>query len=104
MILESVILNVIDRQLNYITLRDEGLKREFIPSMQSLSSHALIISGVRRCGKSTLLMQVMRQMNNVPVIYLNFESPQLYDFSSTDFIKQDEFEINVVPAYNYLLR
>ncbi len=90
MILESVIYSAVERQMNQIALRDTGLIREFIPSTQSLSSHALIISGVRRCGKSTLLMQMMKKMDDLPVLYLNFESPQLYDFSLTDFTRLDK--------------
>lgn len=89
MILESVIAHVIEQQMNRITLRDTGLKRELIPSTQNLSSHALIISGVRRCGKSTLLMQMMRQMGDKAMVYLSFESPQLYEFSLSDFTRLD---------------
>lgn len=89
MILESVIAHVIEQQKNRFMLRDSGLKRELVPATQSLSSHALIISGVRRCGKSTILMQMMKGMDNNTVLYLNFESPQLYEFSLPDFTRLD---------------
>ncbi len=89
MILESVINRVINQQKSRLILRDTGLKRELVPATQSLSSHALIISGVRRCGKSTLLMQMMKQMNYLKLFYLSFESPQLYEFSITDFTRLD---------------
>ena len=45
MILESVIAKIVGQQKDRIASRDGGLKRELIPAMQSLSSHALIISG-----------------------------------------------------------
>jgi len=89
MILESVIARVIEQQKSRLMLKDSGLKRELIPATQSLSSHALIISGVRRCGKSTLLMQMMKAMDKDTVLYLNFESPQLYEFSLNDFTRLD---------------
>jgi uncharacterized protein len=89
MILESVIARVADQQMNRLVSRDSGLKRELIPSLKSLSSHALIISGVRRCGKSTLLMQMMKDMDDATVFYLNFESPRLYDFTLPDFSRLD---------------
>jgi uncharacterized protein len=89
MILESEIARVIEQQKNRMAVRDSGLKRELIPDTQSLSSHALIISGVRRCGKSTLLMQMMKAMDDDSALYLNFESPQLYEFSLPDFIRLD---------------
>ncbi|MCX6266339.1 MAG: ATP-binding protein [Bacteroidetes bacterium] len=89
MILESVITRIVEQQKDRLLLRDIGLKRELIPATQSLSSHALIISGVRRCGKSTLLMQMMKSLSNERVFYLNFESPQLYEFSLSDFTRLD---------------
>ncbi len=89
MILESAIAHVVEQQKIRISLRDTGLKRELVPAVKSLSSHALIISGIRRCGKSTLLMQMMKVMDNEPVLFLNFESPQLYEFSLLDFSRLD---------------
>jgi len=89
MILESVIEQVVNQQKNRLTSRDAGLKRELVTATGSLSSHALIISGVRRCGKSTLLMQMIQQMDPSLVFYLNLESPHLYDFSISDFIRLD---------------
>jgi uncharacterized protein len=93
MILESEIARVVEQQQNRVASRDKGLKRELVPATRSLSSHALIISGVRRCGKSTLLMQMMHGMRDEAVLYLNFESPQLYDFSITDFSRLDNLII-----------
>jgi len=89
MILESVIAHVVEQQNIRLAARNTGLKRELVPSTQSLSSHALIISGVRRCGKSTLLMQMMKELDEKTVFYLNFESPQLYDFTILDFVRLD---------------
>jgi predicted AAA+ superfamily ATPase len=89
MILESVITHIVEHQKNRLKSRDNGLKRELIPATKSLSSHALIISGVRRCGKSTLLMQMMQSMDWESLLYLNFESPQLYEFGLSDFTRLD---------------
>src|SRR5664279_4690659 len=88
-ILESTISYVIEQQKIRFSLRDTGLTRELIPAVKSLSSHALIISGVRRCGKSTLLMQMMKLMDSEAVLFLNFESPQLYEFALSDFTRLD---------------
>ncbi|HNS18828.1 MAG TPA: ATP-binding protein [Bacteroidales bacterium] len=88
MILESVIERVVEQQSIVIANRDTGLPRELVPAVQSLASHALIISGVRRCGKSTLLMQMMKGMKE-ETVYLNFESPRLYGFSLNDFSRLD---------------
>lgn len=89
MILESEIAHVIEQQKIRFSLRDTGLTRELVPQVKSLSSHALIISGISRCGKSTLLRQMIKVMDNECVLFLNFDSPQLYEFSLTDFSRLD---------------
>jgi len=52
MILESAIAHVVEQQKIRISLRDTGLKRELVPAVKSLSSHALIISGIGVVGKA----------------------------------------------------
>jgi predicted AAA+ superfamily ATPase len=48
----------------------------------------LIISGIRRCGKSTLLRQHLQRMAQ-DFFYLNFEDTRLYDFQMKDFALLD---------------
>jgi len=55
-----------------------------------LDSHALIITGVRRCGKSTLLSEILLQ-RHTDFLYINFEDPRLYEFELKDFVKLDSF-------------
>lgn len=47
--------------------------------------HAVIISGIRRSGKSTLLAQILNKYYEKGVYYLNFEDERLVDFNATDF-------------------
>lgn len=89
MILESIFKQVVEQQKSRLQILDGGMKRELIPNLQSLSSHALIISGIRRGGKSTLMLQIIKQINEDNFLYLNFESPLLYNFSITDFSRLD---------------
>ncbi|HPT22537.1 MAG TPA: ATP-binding protein [Bacteroidales bacterium] len=42
----------------------------------------IIVSGIRRCGKSTLIRQ---KLLNKKAIYLNFEDPRLIEFTVSDF-------------------
>lgn len=44
---------------------------------------AYVISGIRRCGKSTLVHQIMQQ--HPSSLYLNFDTPSLYGFEMNDF-------------------
>lgn len=48
------------------------------------SNHALIISGIRRCGKSTLMQQLW-QKSYGRKLFLNFEDPRLIGFAFSDF-------------------
>lgn len=90
MILESAIENVINIQQTKLLKKEHGLSRELKPNYKSLQSHALIISGVRRCGKSTLLLQIIESLNTKEeILFLNFENPQLFDFKVQDFYKLD---------------
>ncbi|MFH2143809.1 MAG: ATP-binding protein [Bacteroidota bacterium] len=100
MVLENEIKNVIELQSNWLLARESGLKRELIPAISNLKSHALIISGIRRCGKSTLLLQIIEQLKNENILYLNFETPQLYNFSINDFSRLN----NIIreQKYSYL--
>jgi predicted AAA+ superfamily ATPase len=49
------------------------------------SNQILVVSGVRRCGKSVLIRKSLP--NDVPGLYLNFEDPRLVDFEAADFPK-----------------
>ncbi|MEI6751598.1 MAG: ATP-binding protein [Paludibacter sp.] len=89
MILESEIREVLEQQYGTLMLKDNGLKRELIPSTGNLSTHALIISGVRRCGKSTLMRQIIKEFPPEDILFLNFDTPRLFEFSLTDFGRLD---------------
>lgn len=63
-------------------------ERTLMVDLPNISTHALILSGIRRCGKSTLLRQFVRQ-NFKDVFYLNFEDVKLYGFDIKDFVLLD---------------
>lgn len=116
MILESTLSDIIEHQMQQLGNRDLGLERELNISIPSISSHALIISGIRRCGKSTLLMQILSKMKNEKFIFINFESPRLYDFTLADFTRLDKIisqkeattlffdEIQYIPSWELYVR
>ena len=47
------------------------------------SPKIIVITGVRRCGKSTLLRQLSKQYKHCN--YINFEDERLIDFAYQDF-------------------
>jgi predicted AAA+ superfamily ATPase len=67
---------------------DTGLEREALAGLPDITSHALIVSGIRRCGKSTLLHQFMRKLAR-PYFYFNFDDLRLLGFETSDFTLLD---------------
>jgi predicted AAA+ superfamily ATPase len=80
---------ILEQQKVAIGAKDAGMKREQLQLLPDTRSHALIVSGIRRCGKSTLLFQLLRE-RYPQAVYLNFDDPRLYDFGIDDFVKLDE--------------
>lgn len=59
--------------------------RHFQPAWQdAAASHALVLTGVRRCGKSTLQGQIQRAMEG-PAVTINLEDTRLYGLGPEDF-------------------
>jgi len=52
------------------------------------SKKIIIVSGVRRCGKSTLVKQILDQDSKS--LYINFEDPRLVNFDGSDFLRLEE--------------
>lgn len=59
------------------------LDRELVRTLPSRSSQALILTGVRRAGKSVLQTQLMRDHEHL--FYCNLEDTRLYDLTPHDF-------------------
>jgi len=85
MILKETIKRVIEAQRNTLERLDQGTPREAKARIED--SFALVITGVRRCGKSTFLNQIMRKQDGY---YLNLEDPRLDGFDLQDFSKAEE--------------
>ena len=88
MLLKKTIGEIVKEQKRELDSLNLGLKREINNRIDFRLSHALIISGIRRCGKSTLLHQISEKVGGF--YYLNFEDPRLMAFGLADFEKLDE--------------
>ena len=69
--------------------KEEGMIRDSLCTLPDIDNYALIVSGVRRCGKSTLLHQLLKK-KHTESLYINFDDPRLYDFEISDFQKLDQ--------------
>ena len=88
MILEADLAAIIARQHEVETGKSIGQIRPLDFNDILLDSHVLDITGVRRCGKSTVMRQRMRG-SDTPWFYVNFESPLLTQFEMRDTIRLD---------------
>ena len=80
---------VAEEQKDNLLSFELGIIRELLHFLPVTHSHALVVSGIRRCGKSVLLHQFIR--NEIDdVFYFNFADIRLYEFSAGDFILLDE--------------
>jgi uncharacterized protein len=85
----SEIQAVANEQKNTLYSFELGTFRELLELLPVTKTHALVVSGIRRCGKSVLLHQFIR--NEIDeVFYFNFADIRLYQFSASDFILLDE--------------
>ncbi|PPK99383.1 ATP-binding protein [Parapedobacter indicus] len=115
MVTQEILTQVIAAQRDNLLAKGVGLKREAMATLPDISAYALIVSGVRRCGKSTLLFQLLQQ-RYPDALYLNFEDPRLYGFDIKDFARLDEIirqagadvllfdEIQIIPEWERYIR
>lgn len=115
MILKQTIEQVVGECQERVMSNDIGIPRECTIPLNSIGSHTVVISGIRRCGKSTLLAQLHRQLPE-PVLFINFEHPLLLDFSTADYGRLDNVidqhgakwllldEIQILPQWEVYVR
>ncbi len=99
MIPEKDLRNCIQSQKEELDLQESSVKREL--EIDADIPHIVIISGIRRAGKSTLMKQIIKKQKKYN--YFNFEDPRAVDFELRDFQKLKEIcdEINNNPKRNF---
>ena len=118
MVILSDLKNVVSAQKRELEGFDYGVSREQSEeiSPNTVPHFAMILVGVRRCGKSTLLQQIRRK--NGGGCYFNFEDARIAGFATEDFQKllvalQEEYgkqaayyfdEIQVIDKWEWFVR
>ncbi len=78
--------------LEIVTEQSENFKKKRLikrlVDIPTESTRVVIVSGIRRCGKSTLIRQIFQDSGDA--IYLNFEDPRLIGFTVEDFIRLEQ--------------
>lgn len=86
MLRQEQIAVVIDSQRENLMNQDSGFERESLSKIPVADSFATIITGIRRCGKSTLLLQLLRKQYK-DAIYINFDDIRLSGFEAGDLTR-----------------
>ncbi len=85
MLLEQQISEVYQYQKEYFEKLSTGTRRTLLNDVKLTDYHVKIITGIRRSGKSTLMMQLLNQTKDFN--FLSFEDPRLAQFEVNDFFK-----------------
>lgn len=88
MILKDTLRAIVKSQRDSLLPFDKSIEREKLNQIDLRIPFALVISGIRRCGKSTLLHQIMKKIKGF--YYFNFEDPRVVNFELEDFQKLDD--------------
>ena len=93
-------------------LKEHNLSPRHVPNLSTIlnKKEIMIISGVRRCGKSSLMRIIVHKLvrhKNIPdanILYLNFEDERFVEFSYKDFdpLYESYLELNNPKGKTYL--
>ncbi len=84
---KETLRKIVKLQRGEMSAFDLGVKREEADKIDLEVPFAIVLSGIRRCGKSTLLLQLMKKIKGF--YYFNFEDSRASDFEVRDFEKLD---------------
>ncbi len=85
MISQQTFNRVIDSQLSTFNQKTLGIEREKLSEIPNSTGFATIITGIRRCGKSTLQLQIQEKYFANEGLHLHFEDPRLSGMEIADF-------------------
>lgn len=88
MVSKDFLERIIQEQKESLEHKSETMDRDSLAVTPEINGFATIISGIRRCGKSTLLHQLLKT-KHIDALHLNFDDPRLFDFNVADFQKLD---------------
>lgn len=95
---KEILKQVLLEQRQGILRKDRGVPRSALDRLHSKISlpHVLVITGLRRCGKSTLLRQIIHEyFQDSEFYYLNFEDERLSGFPAGSFSSILETQIEL---------
>lgn len=88
MISKDQLKQALAEQRAAISQKPLGIERTILETIKkkAVLPHVVVLTGLRRSGKSTLLRQLMKkQYNDEKFYYVNFEDERLFNFQAEDF-------------------
>lgn len=88
MISKELIKEILSEQYKKINSSEFGIERFILSDIQTKIQlpHIIIISGIRRCGKSTLLKQIIsKYYHSTNYYYINFDDERWLGFEAKEF-------------------
>lgn len=98
MLSRVVLKQILADQRSAILKKDFGIPRTILQSLERKTKlpHVVAITGIRRCGKSTLLRQIIRTYyHDQDFYYLTFEDERLFGFQARDFNEVYEVMVEI---------
>ncbi len=86
MLLKTEIQNIYNSQNEKIRSVSDEISRDLFQDINLDTDFVIIISGIRRAGKSTVMRQIIKK-NKKKSCFYNFEDSRNANFETTDFIK-----------------
>lgn len=99
MLLKETIERSVISQKEIFEKEERIIGRELISKIKLQNKFAVIISGIRRSGKSTLMKSIARKIKSF--YYISFEDPRLSGFDLTDFERLEEIFKKVYGETDY---
>jgi predicted AAA+ superfamily ATPase len=90
MVSETEIKEILVKQRETILNKKYGIERSVLKEVESKIKlpHIVVLTGLRRSGKSTLLRQLIKQKyHDEDFYYINFEDERLFNFPANEFNK-----------------
>src|SRR3989344_8103047 len=87
MISRELLKKVLLEQRNKIKTEKKLVPRKQLEDIRNLfnTKQSIIITGIRRCGKSTLFLEIIKEFFNGNYYYIDFQDERLSKFEVEDF-------------------
>src|SRR3989344_5396982 len=88
MLTKEQLKKILEEQRDSILKKKLGVERILLDGIENKRKlpHIVVITGIRRSGKSTLLRQIIkRYYKDEDFYYINFEDERLFDFKAENF-------------------